>query len=122
MPVASSANGKPWPGLGIRREVLYLDRFANGTKKASIPEAAHSQAGPHSAGGSEITDDSAPLADGQRNLTTGELQAQNKTSIMDRPRGVRRGGDPAGDGTSGGFNYPYENTGELTHPIFTSLY
>lgn len=62
-----------------------------------------------------------PLVEDERDspthhqLTTSELQAQTKTSIMDRPRGVRRGGDPAGDGTAGGFNYGYDNTGQFTN-------
>jgi hypothetical protein len=120
MPVASSSDGKPWPGLGIRREVLYLNRIATESTKASTSAAAHSQTGRDLAGRSDITGVSAPLADSQRHLIPGESQAQNKTSIMDRPRGVRRSGDPAGDGTSGGFNYGYENTGELAHPVYNS--
>ena len=125
MPVASSsANGKPWPGLGVRRDVLMLEQSKmSDTQQGSSLEQSE-------ANRSSILPfipPTTPLVDDERDspthhqLTTSELQAQTKTSIMDRPRGVRRGGDPAGDGTAGGFNYGYDNTGRYIRAVLPCL-
>lgn len=118
MPLASSSSsGKPWPGLGVKRDVLLLDQ-----SRASRSQPQQQTDGDHQtqyqSSALPSIPATSPRADNEggfathHQLTTSELQAQTKTSIMDRPRGIRRGGDPAGDGTAGGFNYGYDNSGQ----------
>jgi hypothetical protein len=114
LPIASSSSStKAWPGLGVRRELLDLDRLNEPVSLHNEPEPVPIPAVPEPMRPEEAVAQPPSHA----GLTTAELQAQSKPaktpSIMDRPRGVRRSGDPPGDGTFGGYNYAYENNGRF---------
>lgn len=144
MPITSAGVGKPWPGLGVVRDVLRLDNDSHGgypEQTSEIPVTTdvpsvdpklteeiprtpvYEETSIPAAVPVAETVAQAPVVDtiagpgealtNHHQLTTAELQAQSqpKPSIMDRPRGVPRSHDYAGDGTFGGNNYAYDNNG-----------
>jgi hypothetical protein len=121
MPIASAQpNEKPWPGLGVRTEVLVLPNVSgeavetlaaidSGRPDTYVPSAHDNaaQTPPVSASSAQPSFVTSPPMPSQQQEDA--YSSPSRPSIMSRGRVSRRGDD---SGSDNGYSYGYDTTGK----------